>query len=86
MLSGVVLELGILWVRPKVELVCGIRVKPGEGVGVRSMAGAVSEFELYSGTGSLLARREEGASVRARLRTRGPRAERSRDGGATCDR
>jgi hypothetical protein len=35
------------------------------------VAGAVSESELYSGTGSLPARREEGASVRALLRLRG---------------
>jgi hypothetical protein len=50
--------------------------------------GAVSESELYSGTGSLPARREEGASVQSRLGMRGPRAGRSRgertarDGGA----
>jgi hypothetical protein len=70
MLSRVVLGLGILWVRPEVELVCGIRVEPGEGVGVRRVVGVVSESELYSGTGSLPARRDEGASVRARLRMR----------------
>jgi hypothetical protein len=39
MLSGVVLGLGILSVRPEVELVCGIRVELGERVGVRSVAG-----------------------------------------------
>jgi hypothetical protein len=85
MLSGVVLGLGILWVRPEVELVCGIRVEPEEGVGVRRVAGAVSKSELYSGTGSLPARREEGAPVRALQRLRGPRVERSRDGGTICD-
>jgi hypothetical protein len=47
--------------------------------------GAVSESELYSSTGSLKARREEGASVRALLRLRGPRLERSRGGDTTCD-
>jgi hypothetical protein len=36
------------------------------------VTGAVSESELYSGTGSLPARREEGASVRALLKMRGP--------------
>jgi hypothetical protein len=45
------------------------------------VAGAVSESELYSGTGSLSARRAEGASVRALQRLRGPRVERSRVGG-----
>jgi hypothetical protein len=49
------------------------------------MAGAVSESDLYSGTGSLSARREEGAPVRAWLRMRGPLAERSRGEGTTCD-
>jgi hypothetical protein len=85
MLSSVVLGLGILWVRPEVEFVRGVRVEAGEGVGVRSVAGAVSESELYSGTGSLSAQREEGASVRALLRMRGPRVERSLGGGTTCD-
>jgi hypothetical protein len=47
--------------------------------------GAVSESELYSGTGSLPARREEGASVRARLKMRGPHTERSRGEGTACD-
>jgi uncharacterized membrane protein affecting hemolysin expression len=47
--------------------------------------GAVLESELYSGTGSLLARREEGAPVRSLLRLRGPRVERSRGGETTCD-
>jgi hypothetical protein len=44
-----------------------------------------SESELYSGTGSLPARREVGAPVRARLRMWGPRAERSRGEGIACD-
>jgi hypothetical protein len=30
---GVVLGLGNLWVRPEVELVCGVRVELGEGAG-----------------------------------------------------
>jgi hypothetical protein len=47
--------------------------------------GVVSESELYSGTGSLPARREEGAPVWARLRMRGARVERSRSGGTACD-
>jgi hypothetical protein len=85
MLSRVVLGLGILWVRPEVELVCGIRVEPGEGLESEAWSGAVSESELYSGTGSLPARREEGAFVRALLRMRGPRVERSRGDGTTCD-
>jgi hypothetical protein len=85
MLSSVVLGLGILWVRPEVELVCGIRVEPGERVGVRSMAGAVSESELYSGTGFLPARRKEGAPMRALQGLRGPRVERLWDGETTCD-
>jgi hypothetical protein len=85
MLSGVVLGLGILRVRPEVELISGVRVELGERVGVRSVAGAVSESELYSGTGSLPARRKEGAPVRARLRMRGPRVERSRGEGTACD-
>jgi hypothetical protein len=45
----------------------------------------MSESELYSGTGSLPARREEGAFVRALLRLRGPRVERSWGGDTTCD-
>jgi hypothetical protein len=49
------------------------------------MAGAVSESELYSGMGSLQARREGGASVRALLRLRWPRVKRSRGGETTCD-
>jgi hypothetical protein len=49
------------------------------------VAWAVSESELYSGTVFLPARREEGASVRALLRMQGPRVERSRGGGTTCD-
>jgi hypothetical protein len=49
------------------------------------VAGVVLESELYSGTGSLPARREEGASVRALLRMREPRVERSRGGETTCD-
>jgi hypothetical protein len=81
MLSSVVLGLGILWVRPEVELVCGIRVEPGEGLESEAWPGAVSESELYSGTGSLPARHEEGAPVRALRGLRGPRVERSRDGG-----
>jgi hypothetical protein len=84
-LCSVVLGLGILWVRPEVELVRGVRVEDGEGVGVRSVVGVVSESELYSGTGSLPARREEGASVRALLMMRGPRVECSRGGETTCD-
>jgi hypothetical protein len=47
--------------------------------------GAVSESELYSGTGSLPARREEGAPVRALQELRGPHVDRSRGGGITCD-
>jgi allophanate hydrolase subunit 2 len=47
--------------------------------------GAVSKSEFYSGTGSLQAWRVEGASVRALLRLRGPRVERSRGGETTCD-
>jgi hypothetical protein len=39
MLSGVVLGLGILRVRPEVELISGVRVELGERVGVRSVAG-----------------------------------------------
>jgi hypothetical protein len=85
MLGRVVLGLGILWVRPEVELVRGIRVEPGEGLESEAWPGAVSESELYSGTGSLPARREEGAPVRARLRMRGPHAERSRGEGTACD-
>jgi hypothetical protein len=45
----------------------------------------VSESELYSGTGSLPARRVEGASVRALQRLRGPRVDLSRGGETTCD-
>jgi hypothetical protein len=85
MLSRVVLGLGIFWVQPEVELVRGVRVEPGEGLESEVWPGAVSESELYSGTGSLPARREEGTSVRALLRMRGPRVERSRGGGTTCD-
>jgi hypothetical protein len=47
--------------------------------------GAVSESELYSGTGSLPARREEGAPVRILQGLRGLRVERSRGGETTCD-
>jgi hypothetical protein len=85
MLSRVVLGLGILWVRPEVELACGIRVETGEGVGSEAWPGAVSESELYSGTGSLPAQREDGAPMRALQGLRGPRAERSQGGGTTCD-
>jgi hypothetical protein len=39
MLSGVVLRLEILRIRPEVELVCGVRIELEERVGVRSVAG-----------------------------------------------
>jgi hypothetical protein len=53
MLSSVALGLGILWVRPEVELVCGIRVEPGEGVGVRSVAGGGVGVRVVLGYGFL---------------------------------
>jgi hypothetical protein len=71
MLISVVLGLGILRVRPEVGLVRGVRVEAGEGLESKAWPGAVSESELYSGTGSLPARRGEGASVRALLTMRG---------------
>jgi hypothetical protein len=49
------------------------------------MAGAVSESESYSGTGSLPARRVVGAFVWALLTLRGPRVKRSQGGESTCD-
>jgi hypothetical protein len=58
----------------------GVQVESEEGVGVRGVAGAVSESELYSGTGSLPARRAEGASVRALPTLRGPHVRRSQGG------
>jgi hypothetical protein len=62
MLSRVVLELGILWVRPEVELVRRIRVEPGEGVGVRSMAGGSVGVRVVLGYG-LLAGPARGGSL-----------------------
>jgi hypothetical protein len=53
MLSRVVLRLGILWVRPEVKLVCGIRVEPGERVGVRSVAGGGIGVRVVLGYGFL---------------------------------
>jgi hypothetical protein len=53
MLSRVVLGLGILWVRPEVELVCGIRVEPGEGVGVRRVVGGGVGVRVVLGYGLL---------------------------------
>jgi hypothetical protein len=60
MLSSVVLGLGILWVRPEVELVRGVRVEAGEGVGVRSVAGSGVGVRVVLGYGLLAgpARRE----------------------------
>jgi hypothetical protein len=55
MLSGVVLGLGFLMVRPEVELICGVRVELEERVGVRSVAGGsvgvrvVLEYGLLAG-------------------------------------
>jgi hypothetical protein len=53
MLSRVVLGLGILWVRPEVELICGIQVEPGEGVGVLSVAGGGVGVRVVLGYGLL---------------------------------
>jgi hypothetical protein len=53
MLNRVVLGLGILWVRPEVELICRIRVEPGEGVGVRSVAGGGVGVRVVLGYGLL---------------------------------
>jgi hypothetical protein len=49
------------------------------------VAGVVSESELYSGTGSLPARRVGGAFVWALLTLQGPRVKRSRGGESACD-
>jgi hypothetical protein len=59
--------------------------KPERGLESEVWTKAVSESELYSGMGSLPARHEEGASVRALLRLRGPHVECSRGGDTTCD-
>jgi hypothetical protein len=53
MLSSVVLGLGILWVRPEVKLVCGVRVEPGERVGVLSVAGGGVGVRVVLGYGLL---------------------------------
>jgi hypothetical protein len=62
---------------PKSNSYVGFEKNSERGLESEAWPGAVSESELYSGTGSLPARSEEGAPVRARLRMRGPRAERS---------
>jgi hypothetical protein len=49
------------------------------------VAGGGVGVQVVLGYGSLPARREEGASVRALLTMRGPRMECSRGGGTTCD-
>jgi hypothetical protein len=53
MLSVVVIGLGLLRVRPKVELVCGIRVELGERVGVRSVAEGGVRVRVVLGYGLL---------------------------------
>jgi hypothetical protein len=70
---------------PKSNSYAESELKPERGLESEAWPGVVSESELYSGTGSLPARRAEGASVRALQRLRGPRVERSRGGGTTCD-
>jgi hypothetical protein len=86
-LCSVVLGLGILWVRPEVELVRGVRVEAREGVGVRSVAGGGVGVRVVLGYVLLAGptRRGEGASVRALLTMRGARVECSRGGETTCD-
>jgi hypothetical protein len=73
MLSGVVLGLRILLVRPEVELVCGIRVEPGEGVGVRSVSGGGVGVRGVLGYGFLA----------GPTRSRSPRAGPAEDAGTT---
>jgi hypothetical protein len=85
MLGGVVLGLGLLGVRPKVELVCGVRVELGERVGVRSVAGGGVGVRVVLGYGLLAGPARRGSPVRAQLRMREPRAERSRGEGTPCD-
>jgi hypothetical protein len=64
MLSSIVLGLGILWVRPEVELVCEIRVEPGEGDGVRSVTEGGDGVRVVLGYG-LLAGPARRGSLRA---------------------
>jgi hypothetical protein len=70
---------------PKSNSYAESEYKPERGLESEAWSGAVSESELYSGTGSLPARREKGASVRAPLTMRGTRVECSRGGENTCD-
>jgi hypothetical protein len=53
LLSRVVLGLGILKVRPEVELVRGVRVEAEEGVGVRGVAGGGARVRVVLGYGLL---------------------------------
>jgi hypothetical protein len=73
MLSGVVLGLGILRVRPEVELVCGVRVELEERVGVRSVAGGGGGVRVVLGYGLLAGPVRRGS----------PRAGSAEDAGTT---
>jgi hypothetical protein len=84
MLSSVVLGLGILWVRPEVELVREVRVEPEERVGVRRVAGGGVGVRVVLGYGLLTGPAGRG-SLRAPAEDVGTRVERSRGGGTTCD-
>jgi hypothetical protein len=73
MLSGVVLGLGLLRVRPEVELVCGVRVELGERARVRSVVGGDVGVRVVLGYGLLTGPARRGS----------PRAGPTEDAGAT---
>jgi hypothetical protein len=75
LLCRVVLGLGILRVRPEVELVCGVRVEAEEGVGVRGVVGGGVGVRVVLGYG-LLASPARNGSLRV-----GP----ADVAGATCE-
>jgi hypothetical protein len=64
LLSSVVFGLGILRVRPEVELVRGVLVEAGEGVGVRGVARGAVGVRVVLGY-RLLAGPARGGSLRA---------------------
>jgi hypothetical protein len=66
-------DSGFFWVRPEVELVCGIRVEPEEGIGVRSVAGDGVGVRVVLGYGFLA----------GPARRRSPRAGPAEDAGTT---